>query len=284
MAGLATPKPPVYKKQNSNAADNVAAVIRKGGPLMKLAETEGYKQANRRGLLSSSIAVGAAQNEVYKAATPIGLQEAAQRATSNLQGRELSATERMQLRDLEVRERMQGKELSAADRLQLRDLQSRERMQGKDLSSSERMQLRDLQSRASLQQGDNAFRSKEALLDRQHQRVLAGMNLDAADKERVAGVLANYQNTYENQIAQINANQNLKAADRTAQIKDLQARRTNYLAVISDIYGVDVSWPVGRAPGKPTPGVTPGVKPVAKPKPPTPTKQLKFNTDTQRWE
>lgn len=86
---VATPAKPMglgsykYKPQDSNVANNVAAVVNQGGPLMQLARTEGLKQAQRRGLGSSSIAVGAAQNEVIKAAAPIGMQEAQQRFEAN---------------------------------------------------------------------------------------------------------------------------------------------------------------------------------------------------------
>lgn len=47
-----------------------------GSPLIQMAETEGLQQANDRGLLNSSMAVGAAKDSVYRAALPIAQADA----------------------------------------------------------------------------------------------------------------------------------------------------------------------------------------------------------------
>lgn len=48
-----------------------ANIIDQGGALMKRAETRGLQSANQRGLMNSSMAVGAAQNEVLDVAMPL---------------------------------------------------------------------------------------------------------------------------------------------------------------------------------------------------------------------
>lgn len=55
----------------------VSSIIDQNSPLMQQARTQGLQQANARGLLDSSIAVGDAQNAVLNAATPIGTSNAA---------------------------------------------------------------------------------------------------------------------------------------------------------------------------------------------------------------
>lgn len=57
-----------------------ANIIAQDSPLMQLASTQGAQQAASRGLLNSSIGIGAAQDAVYKAATPIASADATQAA------------------------------------------------------------------------------------------------------------------------------------------------------------------------------------------------------------
>lgn len=54
----------------------IAGIVDSGSPLMKQAETRALQRANARGMLNSSMAVGAAQGAVYDAAMPIAQQDA----------------------------------------------------------------------------------------------------------------------------------------------------------------------------------------------------------------
>ena len=53
-------------------------ILSSNSPLMKRAETFGKQQANRRGLLNSSMAAGASQGAMIEAALPIAQQDASQ--------------------------------------------------------------------------------------------------------------------------------------------------------------------------------------------------------------
>lgn len=55
-------------------------IIQNDSPLMQMARTEGNQQSQQRGLLNSSIGIGAAQDSVYKAALPIAQADASQAA------------------------------------------------------------------------------------------------------------------------------------------------------------------------------------------------------------
>lgn len=55
-------------------------IIRNDSPLMQMARTQGDQQSQSRGLLNSSIGIGAAQDSVYKAALPIAQADASQAA------------------------------------------------------------------------------------------------------------------------------------------------------------------------------------------------------------
>lgn len=58
-------------------AGQIKNIIASGSPLMQQAETNAKNVMNQRGLINSSQAIGAAQDSVYKAATPIAVADAA---------------------------------------------------------------------------------------------------------------------------------------------------------------------------------------------------------------
>lgn len=62
---------------NQTVAGQVKNIIAENSPLMQQAETRALQKANSRGLLNSSIAVGAGQSALYDAAMPIATQDAA---------------------------------------------------------------------------------------------------------------------------------------------------------------------------------------------------------------
>jgi hypothetical protein len=68
--------------EQSTVQGQIADIVDSGSPLMERAETRGLQQANRRGLMNSSMAVQAGQTALYDAALPIAQQDAATFATS----------------------------------------------------------------------------------------------------------------------------------------------------------------------------------------------------------
>ncbi len=67
----------------SSVQNQIANITASGSKLNTLAETEANKQVNRRGLLSSSIAVGAGQKAVLQSALPIAQQDASTNASAD---------------------------------------------------------------------------------------------------------------------------------------------------------------------------------------------------------
>lgn len=60
-----------FNEQNGTAAGRVNSIVSADGPLMQLAATRAKQQQNANGTLNSSMAIGAAQNAVIGAATPL---------------------------------------------------------------------------------------------------------------------------------------------------------------------------------------------------------------------
>lgn len=69
-------------KPNQTVQSQVKDIIATNSPLMQQAETRALQKANTRGLLNSSLAVGAGQAAVLDAATPIATADAATNARS----------------------------------------------------------------------------------------------------------------------------------------------------------------------------------------------------------
>lgn len=69
----------------TSVTGHLTGLLATDSPLMQQAQTTGLQIANRRGLLNSSIAVSAAQNDMIRAALPIASQEASQAAVAAAQ-------------------------------------------------------------------------------------------------------------------------------------------------------------------------------------------------------
>ena len=67
---------------DQTVAGQVNGLISQNSPLLQQTQTKALEQANQRGLLNSSMAVGAAQSALYSAALPIAQADA---ATSQIQ-------------------------------------------------------------------------------------------------------------------------------------------------------------------------------------------------------
>lgn len=68
--------PDPVDESKATMAGQVERVVDKGGPLMTQAETRAKQQMNRRGLVNTSMAVGAGQRALYDVALPIASQDA----------------------------------------------------------------------------------------------------------------------------------------------------------------------------------------------------------------
>lgn len=226
--GVATTDP----AQSTDTLAQVSRVIASDSPLMRLAETQGKTLAARRGLLSSSMAVNAAQDAVLAAATPIGSQTAAQYAQMQMKDKDIAAQFGLQANDIE-----------ATRQNLLTQIQSTEGMQDKDIAAQREAQIRDIQSKFGLQKKD-----AEALMDRlttelKANKELAKMNLTASDRESATSMIQNITSNYETALANINANTKLKATDRQKQIEALNARREKQYKLVREMYDIDISWP-----------------------------------------
>jgi len=186
--------PLVKPGSEATVQGQLTSVLDKGGPLMDRATTKAMQAMNGKGLLNSSIAVGAGQTALYDAAMPIAQQDAktfadagqanaelgtrvnlanagftndaskfgadaanqalTQQRTAGIQG-EQTAQERQQ------QTMLQTTDLAAQAQRQAADIKAQADQQGRQLTAQEQAQLRDLQSQAAMQQA--GFQQQTAL-------------------------------------------------------------------------------------------------------------------------
>ena len=244
------------KSDPTKVATQLSDITRQGSPLMQQAKTDALKLANRRGLVNSSMAVGASQDAALRTALPIAQQDANSALQERLQGREIASTEgmqqkqiaasqEMQLRDIAsteglaaaeraLRERLQDQTISAADRQQLRDIDFRSQEAGLDRALSETQQQRSI----SAQQAENA-------LDRDLQERLASLNLNSNDRNAAATFLTNMSAAYNDQYAAIMANTALSKDQREQQLQAAKALRDTRLSFVEQLFAIDLKWGEG---------------------------------------
>lgn len=81
-------------KQDGDIARRVAEIVSTDSPLTRQARTQGTQMANRRGLLNSSMGIGAAYDATVRAATPIATQESQQANARDMNVAQIAASER----------------------------------------------------------------------------------------------------------------------------------------------------------------------------------------------
>ena len=180
-------------------AARVTALAAKDSALNQMARTEGLKAANRRGLLNSSMAVGASQDAVLQNVLPIASQDAAQAfqknqaakafeygLTAQEAGQRFQTGERLGTQEWQTGENVAARGWQTAENiaqrgflgtqadldrdlqqsLQTQQLTVQQAMQLKQIASTEGIEAANRQLTAQLQENDIQFRMREGNLDR----------------------------------------------------------------------------------------------------------------------
>jgi len=197
------------ERVDDSVASHVGKITAQDSPLMQAAKTEGAKLANRRGLLNTSMASGASQDAVIRAALPIASQDAATGAARNAGARAFEYG-------------MAGQERDIAFRSDLFD--------------------RDLAGRTYLQGQEFDFNRGENALNRDLQERLTSWQLDSSDRNAAGQFLTNMENMFQNQFNQIMANTSLSAIDRTSFLESARNMRDIQLQFVEQLFSIELDW------------------------------------------
>lgn len=212
----------------------VDQITSKNSLLMKNAETAGLKQANRRGMLNSSMAVGEAQRAVIDAALPIASQDSSQSFGRYLQDDQQGfiggQAELDRAHDLTI----QQNQLTAAEEAQIRDIKFRQGEAAAERAMHKLMQSKEL-----------AWRKVESRLDRSLQQKIASWNISTSERVTVANTMIAYEEMYNRMVQSINNNTSLSAKARTQQLASAKALREKQMNLLERLYSVDVNGATG---------------------------------------
>lgn len=235
-------------KENTSVADRVTGLMQTNSPLMKQARTTGNQQANRRGLLSSTMGIQAAESEAYRAAVPIASQEAAEANQRVMQARditnqrsmlemEVGSRERMQLAEQAAQKERLGMQITSQERMALQDLEAAKERLGMQLTSQNLQQNRDIISR-----------EQQNSLDRAQQDVINQRQVNAGERQNAASMITNFEQIYSQTIASIMNNGDLPAATRQQYMDHAAAVRDNNIRMVEQMYGFSLNWSGGTTP------------------------------------
>jgi hypothetical protein len=231
-----------WTPQDDKVDTEVARITAQDGPLMQQAKTAGLAQAQRRGLLNSSMAVGAAQESVLRTALPMASQNAAQTAQKNLSSQQYGEN-----RGLADQKFGHDTKLSEQNYNQTYKLNEQTFGQQKALSEQSHQQaaaLTELQGHWQQAISDQDYRQKSQLvqLDNGSKERIATMQVDSNNREKMLSYLAAMENSYAGLFNGIQNNANIPADVRDKYMQHIGAIRDSTLSMAQQMYGISVTW------------------------------------------
>lgn len=217
--------------EDLEVSTRMTGLMSQDSPYLQQARTEGLKQANRRGLMNSSIAVGAVENERIKAVLPIASQESSQANQRYMQGRGLQSTDVTQQRDIASNETLTREGHQLQRDLQASDNTLRYNMQGRDIENQRWMANLDATTRQTMQG-----------LDLETQNRIANMNVASADRESAATLAARFEAMYADTINSLMNNADVPAEERQIYMDHASQVRNSNFALLEQLYGIDLQW------------------------------------------
>lgn len=193
-------------------------IIAEDSPLSQMAVARSNEQMNQRGLINSSINVGAGQKALYESALPIAQQDAATMANAGQFN--ANSTNALQSQSNTIRQQTATSNLQvAADQAKM-DL---------DNQFKASMVNADAQTKAFLTQAEGEIKTKLANIDADY-KTLIQTSASAGDI---------YKGTI-SQIGPILSDTNMDAASKTAAINGLFSRMGVAMNLVGSINGVDL--------------------------------------------
>ncbi|MES2942931.1 MAG: hypothetical protein V4772_08685 [Pseudomonadota bacterium] len=271
---------------NQTVQSQVQSIIDKNSPLMQQAETRALQKTNARGLLNSSIAVGAGQGAVLDAATPIATTDAqtyanaAQTNTANTQQANLAnqnstntagqfnagANNAVNLQNSQLQTNVNLNNASEANKASQFEMANTA-----DMNKFNAAQANDMAKTALLNDADVAkFNASES-------NALKKLNIDAGTRLELANIEAGYKTLMQSSagasdlykqmlvnVTNISSNKDMDEAAKTQAINNQLAYLNAGLGVIGKMGNLDLGdllefgGPEAPAPGTiPVPGTAP---------------------------
>ncbi len=173
-------------------------------------------------------------------------------ASENRLDRDLTTSEREAGEAFRSTERREGEDFSATEAEKVRGFASKERQAGENFSSDQARQDRAQQLTVIAEQANFDANSEEAR--REFDAMIAGWNIDAAERQDAAQYVANASATYANQYSAVLSNPELNPEARQQQIGLLRAQNAKRINLGEQIFGVNLDFGAGATAGGSTAG------------------------------
>jgi hypothetical protein len=244
-----TPSPAPVVTPESTVSNQLSTLLSKGSPVMTLAESKAKEQAQRSGLLSSSLAVGAGQRAVIESALPIAQQDArtfaesgllAQRGQQDIQLAQERGDISSVLQQEGATQTQETQRQAATQRLELEDVAAANAIKLEDARASNTLSLETF---AQTQQNNRLA------TELNQQLKLAENNILAENKqvftESTGKMFQQYQDTFTK--IQTTADDILDAGEKNRLIKQNQVQLQNQIDVLASLYSIPLAWETGTA-------------------------------------
>ncbi len=219
----------------------LAAILSGGSPLLSQAQTRAEQQMQRRGLVNSSMAAGAAESALYDAALPIAQQDASTYAGAE----QTNAGLRQQTELANVSERNTSNRLGFTESNTMRQFNAQE-------ANQTARQAAELAQQRQLQQASLDQQTRLANMESQNKVLLQA--LDADTRVNMTNIEANYKTLMQasasasdlyqqvlRNISEITANKDMDAAAKNAAIAQQTALLQNGMNLIGAMNNLGVN-------------------------------------------
>jgi len=216
-------------------------IIAQDSPLMQKAETRAKQQMNARGLINSSMAVGAGQSALYDAALPIAQQDASTHANAAQVNANAANTMTLANQDATNRASEFGANATNALQQQTNTIKQQTALSDADVANKIALQDLDNQFKVAISNADIASKTQLQQLSDATKTNLINVE---ADYKTLIQTSASAGDIYKSTIAQIGpilSDTNMDAASKTVAINGLFNRMGVVMNLIGSINGVDVT-------------------------------------------
>lgn len=243
------PNPP---DQNS-VQSRVKGIAAEGSPMRLAAKARAQEDANRRGLGASSLALRGAEAAVLDYALPIAQQDSSQgfQASESALGRDQQIEVQRRDQTFQSGQNEAQRQLAIGQQQSQQAFEDRQRaldnertleVQRRDQTFQSGDSQAERQLRIGLQQGDQAFEDRQRAIDRDLQTRIAQWNIDADEQGKAAAMVASLEQSFAQQMAALNGNTEIPAADRKRLEGSMQVERDNRLNLVEQIYNIEIAF------------------------------------------
>lgn len=206
-------------------------IIKPDSPLIIGAQTGAAEAANKRGMLNSSLAIGAGTKAAYDVALPIASQDASQTSAKNLSKQGYGQSTGLQAQSIQGQKDIQAQQIAGNKDLQSTQIAADKETQGNALANN--LSIANLDARV---------REELGSLDASTQTSIANMNVAADQRNKATALAVAIGGNYAQSFSAIANDASIPAATRDLYLQNIAAQRSSDLSLIEQLFGFDLTW------------------------------------------